>query len=221
MPISPGPAAHESKSTLGPQFSGKSEPMWAFGTSQRFSEPAKDGANRPSAYDLRGSLGSQLEGKCPTQPAYSMGTSTRKGVEKVFVSDGHATATFAGVGSPGPATYMGAPGLGKQASSQNETPPTWLFGSLERFKKQSGLNTPAPGTYVQPSAVGPQVNGRYESAPLPGFGTSTREHMTKVFMSPSHEKTKSFGKASPGPQYSLQPSVGQQTLSSKRTSPAR
>ena len=53
--------------------------------------------------------------------------------------------------------------------------------------------------------MGPQLLSAFPSSPLPGFGTSTRDHAAKLFMSPAHEKTKSYGKGSPGPAVYLPP----------------
>jgi len=228
MPLSPGPAKYGALSTLGPQLTdGRSEPQWVFAKNERFSKVSADAGKKPHSYDLRGSIGGQLESKYHSQPTFSMGTSTRTGVEKVFVSDDHALATFGGKGSPGPASYDGVASIGKQANSEKGTPPTWLFGTLERFKNpelKTAAKTPAPDAYSGnfPASCGPQTLGRYESSPMPGFGSSTRDHMAKVFMSVSHEKTKSYGKGSPGPNvYALQGSVGPQTSSKYRSSPAR
>ena len=58
------------------------------------------------------------------------------------------------------------------------------------------------------------------SAPLPGFGSSTRDNTSKVFLTPDHEKV-NFGKGSPGPlTYTLTPATGKQTLSSRREAPS-
>ena len=44
----------------------------------------------------------------------------------------------------------------------------------------------------------------FTSAPLPGFGSSTRQHQSKLFLTPAHEKI-NYGKASPGPLTYLPP----------------
>ena len=214
MPLSPGPAKYGSKSVLGPQLILTSQPSYGMGTSERFNNlPA---SQRPNAYDMKDSIGGP--------GGFSMGTSTRQGVEKVYVSEEHSISTFSGVGSPGPATYSGVAGVGKQYSSCKGTEPCWGFGTNERFKDPSlkaAAKQPAPGAYEIASSVGPQAVGRFASAPLFGMGTSTRENMDKVFTSAAQERTKSFGKISPGPIYTLQDSIGPQRLSTKAGAPAR
>jgi hypothetical protein len=140
------------------------------------------------------------------------------------VSEEHSISTFSGVGSPGPATYSGVAGVGKQYSSCKGSEPCWGFGTNERFKDPSlkaAAKQPAPGAYEIASSVGPQAVGRFASAPLFGMGTSTRENMDKVYTSAAQERTKSFGKISPGPIYTLQDSIGPQRLSPKAGSPSR
>jgi len=224
---SPGPAVYEKKSTLGSQLESinGTEPQWVFGTSDRFSKPTKEAMKFPAAnaYTLKPAIGGQTSSLHPSQPVYGMGSSTREGVRKVYVSEGHSTSAFAGVGSPGPAVHTLRPGIGPQVYSTKQTPAAWAFAKNERFqdpelRRQSKL--PAPNAYESPSSVGAQVASTRHSAPLPGFGTSTRENMTKVFLTPAHEKV-SFGKASPGPlSYSLQGSIGKQTMSPKKDMPS-
>ena len=77
-----------------------------------------------------------------------------------------------------------------------------MFGSNKRFQNADLLyqaKLPAPDAYSQPNGLGPQCSSTKRTAPLPGFGSSTRQHQAKLFMSPAHEKTKGYGKASPGP----------------------
>ena len=110
-----------------------------------------------------------------------------------------------------------------QDLSVNRSMPSWGFGSLERFRDPNLERTkklPAPDAYECASMVGPQVSSSKRSAPLPGFGSSTRDHMNKVFMTPEHEKINSYGKASPGPAgESATPArgIGGQLLSTRKT----
>jgi len=224
---SPGPAAYGKKSTLGSQLESTSntEPQWVFGSNARFAKPSVEQLKFPAAnaYTLKPAIGGQLDSLKPSQPVYGMGSSTREGVRKIYVSEEHATATFAGVGSPGPASYMLQPAIGLQCLSIKQTPPTWAFAKNERFQDpdiRRAAKLPAPNAYSQPSSVGPQLASTRCSAPLPGFGTSTREHMSKVFLTPAHEKVQ-FGKASPGPlSYTQHPSIGKQLMSPKRDQPS-
>jgi hypothetical protein len=74
MPLSPGPAKYGSKSVLGPQLILTSQPSYGMGTSERFNHlPA---SQRPNAYDMKDTIGGP--------GGFSMGTSTRQGVEKVY-----------------------------------------------------------------------------------------------------------------------------------------
>jgi len=158
-----------------------------------------------------------------SQPAAPFGSSTRDGVRKVYVSEKHSTATFGGAASNGPASYTLKGSVGNQLLSPNRTQASWVFGTGQRFRdpeidRQAKL--PAPDAYTIGSGLGPQCASTKHSAPLPGFGSSTRDHMMKVFMTPEHEKTNSYGKASPGPlTYDPIPGIGRQLESTKRQSP--
>jgi len=227
---SPGPALYTSDSTLGRNVDNiQTLPQWQFGTADRFGKMSKDvvkfpgpGGSAENPLEAKSSLGNQVASAQSSQPIYGMGTSTRDSVQKVFLSDRHSTSQFAGVGSPGPAKYEMKSSFGKQDTSAQETPPSWVFGSNERFRDpdlERAKKLPGPD-YSFVEAFGNQMSSKKRTAPLPSFGTSTREHAAKVFLTPGHEKVH-FGKASPGPlTYSLQPGVGHQTLSSKREAPS-
>lgn len=102
--------------------------------------------------------------------------------------------------------------------------PMWGQGSEKRFNNPDLERTkklPAPDAYPAPSMVGPQASSTKRSMPLPGFGSSTRDHMGKVFMSKEHEKINSFGKGSPGPAvYTREAGIGRQLLSVRREAPS-
>ena len=102
--------------------------------------------------------------------------------------------------------------------------PMWGTSSEKRFNNPDLERTkklPAPDAYNSPSMLGPQSSSTKRSMPLPGFGSSTRDHMTKVFMSPEHEKINSFGKGSPGPAvYTRETGIGKQLLSVRREAPS-
>jgi len=54
-----------------------------------------------------------------------------------------------------------------------------------------------------------------------GFGTSTRDQMLNLYISPAHLKV-AYGKFSPSPdKYTLQSSLGRQVLDAKCTYPSR
>ena len=74
----------------------------------------------------------------------------------------------------------------------------WGFGSNGRFKDpdiERHKKLPGPD-YTQPGSLGLQPSSTRRTEPLPGFGSSTRDHMTKMFITPEHEKVQ-FGKNSP------------------------
>merc|ERR1712070_392935 len=115
---------------------------------------------------------------------------------------------LAGVNTKAVPYYSLPLAVGKQQSSMKSNQPQWVFGSNQRFKDPELIRAaklPAPGAYGATSGLGLQQSSDKRSAPLPGFGTSTRKHAENAFMSPAHEKTKSYGKASPGPSTYLPP----------------
>lgn len=208
--ISPGPALYTMRSTVGPQIDGsiESAPQWAFGSAQRWTVLSKDPRPGPGAYEERSSLGVQTNGNMMTSPVYGMGSSTRDNVQKLYISEKHSNSSFNGINSPGPATYTLHSSVGRQGASTKANQPSWVFGSNQRFRNPDLLRAakiPAPDAYGTTNGLGPQASSTKRTAPLPGFGTSNRVHAAKVFMSPEHEKTKSYGKASPGPNTYLPP----------------
>jgi hypothetical protein len=97
----------------------------------------------------------------------------------------------------------------------------WGFGSADRFQgntKPSAQN-PGPGAYDARSGLGVQVSSTKEQQPLYGFGTSTRDHVAKVFVSEEHNKSM-YGIDSPGPVYTMDAAIGRQQLSQKSNGPA-
>ena len=54
--------------------------------------------------------------------------------------------------------------------------------------KSSG-SVPGPGTYELHTSVGTQVSSKKGSSPIYGFGSSTRDHMEKVFIAEEHNKS--------------------------------
>jgi len=229
---SPGPAVYNKDGTLGLNVDSElpTLPQWRFGTGERFSKPTKEqlkfpgpGGSAESPIQMKSSVGQQVTSLSPSNPVYSLGTSTRGGVQKVYLSDKHSMSQFQGHISPGPAGYSLKGALGKQDGSNDITQPSWVFGSNQRFRDpdlERAGKLPSPDKYTKPSGVGLQSDSTKRSAPLPGFGTSTRENAAKVFLTPAHEKV-NFGKVSPGPlSYTLTPGVGKQVASGKRESPS-
>lgn len=75
------------------------------------------------------------------------------------------------------------------------------------------LQAPGPGTYQSQSSLGPQTLSNKESATHAKFGTSSRKHAEKVYITAEHERAM-FGMYSPAPNtYGATSSLGQQWLS--------
>lgn len=164
-----------------------------------------------------------MSSKRTSAPSYGFGSSTREHQEKVFVSQEHA-ALIAAPCSPGP-VYDQRASIGPQVNGALESAPRYGFGtsnrehaakvyiSSEHEKVSGGRDAPGPGTYDAESGIGQQPDSKKATLPRYGFGSSTREHQQKVFVSAEHNKTSDYGKASPGQKYTLTPAVGTQVLS--------
>lgn len=202
--MSPGPI-YDLKSAMGLQSSSKkvSAPLFSFGTSDRFAKP-KTGPGLsvpgPGAYQSPSSLGKQGDSSKNSAPDYGFGSSTRSHQEKVFLSEESAKINY-GVMSPGPSAYQSKSSVGVQASSKNDTAPSWAFSSEERFKYdfvERAAKIPGAGQYGHTSAVGVQADSKKKTLPNYSFGTCTRARRHKLYVSPEHEKS-NYGENSPGP----------------------
>ena len=165
-------------------------------------------------------------------PKYGFGSGSREQAGKLFVSQEHTQLATAGKGSPGPAMYtlLAAVG-GKQPDGRKSDPPSWGFGTAQRFRPRTAPikpdgragNNPGPGYYAPPPAsVGPQVLARLKSSPLVGFGTAERKNVRKVFISQAHQNTDLYGMGSPGPHatYQIPSTMGKQPHSTAENPPA-
>ena len=199
--ISPGPQ-YTIRSTVGPQVDGaiRSEPQWGVSKAARF-KAEKSTALGPGSYESHSSISSiggasQLGGK-----------STRTSMAKVYISNAHSSLGFNG-NSPGQ-IYDDVSSVGKQNASPKKNQPAWVWGSQRRFRNadvEYQAKMPGPGTFEQGAgAFGSQPSSMKRSSSMPGFGKSTRLDQTKVYSSPAQERTKNFGKASPGPATYLPP----------------
>lgn len=171
----------------------------------------------------RSMLGDQPMSTKKSSPSYGFGTSSREVAKKVFVSQQHTILATAGLHSPGPASCTLPNSVGeKQPNSRKQDPPSWGFGTANRFRPMSAPANPAPGHHGRPqSAHGVQVDSKFKSQPLFGFGTATRKHTSKVFLSAEHNKIEDHGRASPGPAtYLLKAAIGPQLESQMATEPA-
>ena len=208
--VSPGPASFGGAATLGPQADGaiRSAPSWNFGSARRFNAFDRENVPGPGSYSARSSLGAQVTGEQQSMPIFGMGSSTRDGVKRVYISEQHSTIALQGMSSPGPASYTLIPAVGKQGASTKASQPSFGFGSNKRFidaDVRRAAKQPGPDQYDMPSTLGIQAASTRRSAPLAGFGSSTRTDAAKMYTSPQAEKTKGFGRQSPGPMTYLPP----------------
>jgi hypothetical protein len=171
----------------------------------------------------RSTLGTQVLGQRKTEPAYGFGSATRDQAAKVFISHEHGKVTGAPPGAaPGP-IYDMVPAIGPQVNGAIASAPRFGFGkstrdvaqkvfiSQEHADKLASPDSPGP-VYLLQKSIGPQSNGAIRTEPVYGFGTSNREHRSKVFISSEHNTTADYGRASPGPAapYQLKSSFGMQ-----------
>lgn len=231
---SPGPASYGLRPSVGRQEDARkaTAPSYPFSTGDRFkfgrdreSESPRGSTVAPGPGDYTtSSFGTQASSSARSQPKFGFGSAGRHHVERVFVSNEHNKSLF-GTHSPGPCSYNHKGSIGKQDVSRlngmSATQPSWAFGSTKRFQYdhvKRAINSPGPGSYALGQSVGVQSLSTRQSAPIAGFGSSTREHTAKVYMSPEHEKM-NHGMGSPGPcTYTLQQSVGVQRLSKDHSS---
>jgi len=234
---SPGPI-YNHLPAVGPQPTGSmaSAPVWVFGTGQRFEAENKSTVDNPAPgkYDCQSSIGPQPAGHCKTQPSYGFGSGTRENQEKVFISNEHNNTSDFGRGSPGPAAPYGTTtGVGKIPLSyapscngitgrvKNASQPAWVMGKAERFDQIGSSWVPGPGQYVLTDSVGAQADSKKKGAPKYGFGSSTREHREKVFVSQEHASVSSGGAWVPGPgQYAVQSLTGKPVVAGTQKSGA-
>lgn len=221
---SPGPAVYDCTASVGPQVDGnlESAPRWAFGKDDRFGrlKPTTINNPAPGKYDAESSIGTTANSRRTSMPKYGMGSSTRDHQAKVYVSEEHNKTTDYGRNSPGPSTYMLKSAVGSQVLSAGPSPygagagvpgrnasqPSWVMGKAERFDALTKSEAPGPGAYGIKPAVGTQVTSNKASMPKFGFGTSNRDHMSKVFISKEHEKV-TGGRDAPGPGTNTIPSL--------------
>jgi len=224
---SPGPV-YQMPGCLGKQTPSmkESSPVYSFGSVDRF-QLGKDQMHQycvetnkhenaagvgPGAYESSSACGKQAESGRKTMAKFSFGTGTRDQQAKVYNSREHEDA-FAGLSSPGPGVFAGKSSVGAQVSSTQPTSGTAKFAKQNRFRyeyERRAAALPGAGAYVQTVAIGKQPNSRNQTMPKYGFGSSTRDNASKVFISKTHEKS-SGGKEGPGPQaYESRSGIGRQ-----------
>jgi len=222
---SPGPSYYEadaqSRSVGRQSKSGRGTAQsWKFGTEDRTGRGMSDDHRRPKTpgpggYRTEvGAVGQQNSSKRPSSAQFGFGTASRATVSKTFISQQFASTATGGehARSPGP------------ACSSNRRPESagykFGFGTEPRFLRVGAAkaitqNVPGPGAYpneTQDTACGVQPSSVRTSLPVYGFGSATRDDMSRTFVSDAMSLTAhSAEKFLPGPgQYDLTPSVGKQ-----------
>ena len=217
-PFSPGPC-YELGSSCGRQFStsASSPAMWQFGTAQRFSRRTGKGRMPgPGAYESMSAFGRQGLAHRDSFPRYGFGTLDRNMAAKVFISPSHSQSSF-GLESPGPAA--------KYSKEGGLSGPKYGFGTggrFDRLAKELGdaSELPGPGSYDDRGTLGAQRSSLFVSEPAFGFGSSTRDHSSRVFVSSLHSKASGSGARSPGPSaYGAASSMGAQASTRGRSAP--
>ncbi len=155
-------------------------------------------------------LGKQPNSTLPSAPEYGFGTAERPGP---------ASIDKAGQGSPGPVYFP------KKGSGGHPSAPSHSFGVSHRYsqgaQKHLGTPMPGPGQYSLGGAFNAQQSSERFEAETWKFGTATRGHMAKVYVSAEHAKSVAEFIDSPGPcAYKQGGSFGDQKDSRKPSSAA-
>lgn len=219
----PGPCYELGGSTGTQSDSGKpTPPQWQFGTAGRFSSPrsTRRGSPGPGQYENASGFSRQALSNRASFPRYGFGTVDRDMAGKVFISPAHSSSSF-GRASPGPAAmYQRESGM---AGSK------YGFGTEERFgrvARQLGdaAEAPGPGSYDDKGVLGEQASSKVSTVASFGFGSSNREHISRVFVSDMHARaagTSNNGNFSPSPNaYTLTNGIGVQPTSRGRSAPS-
>eukprot|EP00798_Chlamydomonas_sp_ICE-L_P011851 gene11851-14956_t len=226
-------AVYKYQSAIGiqPESKYESSSSTGFGSSSR-SVKYDNKVPGPGSYAKGGSIGIMAESKHSTSERPVFGSSTRDGEAKVWLDETLMKTTM-GKNTPGPNSYKQPGGVGKQVEGKYDTLPSWKLGTETRFNNKDGTRDfpgagtdgtrdfPGAGAYgTGISSMGIQPSSSKKTLPNPKIGTSTRDAANKVFISKEHEKGM-FGRDTPGPTTAPRiDSVGNQTLSAKRTNPS-
>jgi len=223
--VAPANPTMSTRSMFGEQPLSKrqSAPQYGFGSSTRdhqarvytSAEHSKLAGPRvspgPAVYQLRNSVGQQVDARKQSSPQWAFGTADR------FMREKRAQT------APGPGSYDARSGIGPQTTSQCASQPNFGFGSSTREvvskvyvseghnKDKYGNASPGPAVYTHASAIGKQLSSKSRDQPSWVFGSSRRFQY-------DHVKRAS---GSPGPgAYSLQQAVGPQVASNRSSSPS-
>jgi len=196
MPVSPGPV-YVPKPTS--KWLGDA-PCYSMGTSERPGmNKQKRGVPGPDAYNMKMSVGNQVESARYTSPAIGIGTEGRQqhtGKRNPVYSD----SLFPRVDS-----------VGSQVYSSKRSYPTIKIGTDPRFRGTEE-GPPGPGNYKSRSSVGRQVNSYCRTMPSRSFGV---RHSAKANVVEGDISTV----LSPGPAgYRLRDSLGRQISSKAKSS---
>lgn len=167
------------------------------GSEERHDEDAQAQAVRAGATS-RSMFGQQVMSTRPTAPSFGFGSGPRVIPKNMFISSEHVKDCVP-EDMPGPDHYEIAPTLGKQRLSKYQSAPELVFGTSERFgnRDRSG---PGPAAYsIRASSVGKQLVSTKSSSASYGFGSATRDHTDRVFISTAHSSAASVRPDGPGP----------------------
>lgn len=145
----PGPNSYKYPSGVGPQSDSKYStlPAWKQGTADRFQD--KDGTRDFPGAGAYGTgvpaVGKQPMSSKRTLPHAKIGTSTRDGAGKIFVSKEHEKSQH-GKLTPGPTTCPVVHSFGSQTLSSKKTNPSFGFGTAKRDAGPRS-DVPGPGAY--------------------------------------------------------------------------
>ena len=211
----PGPDEYKMYPSIGgnqPDGARENAPEWGFGTATR------DQINKlfiSQEHTLTILAGTQSPGPaCYTLPKSVSAKPQQPGTAQAHANAQNKTASHLLPSLP--CSQIG----GKQPDGRKEDAPSYGFSTAARTQVEPGQDGPGPVYKVRPS-IGPCPDGKFANAPLYGFGASTREIRAKVFISQEHNLGVAPFVPTPGPAapYALNPGIGNQVRSNKRTSP--
>ena len=105
------------------------------------------GGTPENEVNLIPSIGQQFSSVKASQPKYGMGSSTRDGQKRVYISDKHSATAGTGIVSPGPAQYTLRGSIGKQDSSKRaKSSPSSLMANQALPSPPPRVNTPTADT---------------------------------------------------------------------------
>ena len=176
----PAPGAYDVVGSVGYQASSaaRNAPSYRIGKMQRDTTGHDHGRPQGSDafYNLRESVGEQVQSSKHTSARFVFGTSQRFG--------GGKTAARKAGSVPGPGSYRLPDAVGPQKVSDSRSTPAYGFGSSTRYHanrvywkgKDTGGGGDAPGPIYSTgrAAVGGQVMSGRRSGAAYGFGTSSR-----------------------------------------------